>query len=102
MPARSQATNQRLADRTARTGDQNSHRAPFHDLINCRATSRSLVIDRGLRAVVGDDVGHQPRRLGLARVGADDVVGVGRLGPSLTGAVLTEGLTLDLGADGAR
>jgi hypothetical protein len=27
MPVRSQATNQRPADRTARTGDQNSHRA---------------------------------------------------------------------------
>jgi hypothetical protein len=29
MLIRSQATNQRSADRTARTGDQNSHRASF-------------------------------------------------------------------------
>src|SRR5262245_45988224 len=28
--------------------------------INCRAASRSLVIDRGLGAVIGDDVGDQP------------------------------------------
>src|SRR5262245_825040 len=47
----------------------------------------SLVIDRGLYAVVGDDVGHQPRRLSVARIGADDVVGVGRLGPALADAI---------------
>src|SRR5262249_41058573 len=29
-----------------------------------RPASRSLVVDRGLRAVIGDDVGDQPRRLG--------------------------------------
>src|SRR5215470_5873262 len=93
---RSQTTNQRPADRTARTGDQNSHPASF------QAASRSLVIDRGLSAVIGDDVGDQPRRLGLARIGADDVVGVRRLGPGLAGAVDAEGLALHLGADGAR
>src|SRR5262245_24115257 len=102
MLARSQATNQRLADGTARAGDQNSHRAPFHDPISCRATSRSLVVDRGLDAVIGDDVGHQPRRLRRARIGADDVVGVGRLGPRLTSAVFAERLALNLGANGAR
>src|SRR5262245_45996163 len=69
---------------------------------NCRAVSRSFVVDRGRDAVIGDDVGDQPRRLGLARVGADDVVGVGRLGPVLAGAVDAEGLALDLGVDRAR
>src|SRR5262245_27060995 len=55
-----------------------------------------------LDAVIGDDLGHQPRRFGLARVGADDVVGVGRLDPALAGAVDAERLALDLGADSAR
>ena len=72
---------------------------PSHNPINCRAASRSLVEDRGLGAVIGDDVGDQPRRLGLARIGADEVVGIGRLGPALAGAVDAEGLALDLGAD---
>src|SRR5215469_8108240 len=40
----------------------------------CRHASRSLVVDRGLGAVIRDDVGDQPRRLGLARIGADEVV----------------------------
>src|SRR5215472_3865010 len=65
----------------------------------CRPASRSLVVDRGLGAVIRDDVGDQLRRLGLARIGADEVVGVGRLGPALAGAVDAEGLALDLGAD---
>src|SRR5215831_9964681 len=96
MLVRSQATNQRPADRTARTSDQYSHCASF------QAAARSLVVDGGLGAVIGDDVGNQPRRLGLARIGADDVVSVGRLGPGLAGAVDAEGLALDLGADGTR
>src|SRR5262245_5504185 len=100
MLARCQATNHRLADRTGRTGDQNSHLS-LSRFDRSPATSRSLVVDRGLDAVIGDDVGHQPRRLGLARIGADDVVGVGRLGPSLTGAVLADGFALELGADRA-
>src|SRR5690348_11037053 len=33
------------------------------------------VVDRGLDAVVGDDIGDQPCRPGLARIGADEVVG---------------------------
>ena len=70
-----------------------------HDSIHCRAVSGSLVVDRGLGAVIRDDVGHQSRRLGLARIGADDVVGVGRLGPALACAVDAEGLALDLGAE---
>src|SRR5262249_36715181 len=96
MLIRSQGTNQGSADRTARTGDQNSHRAPL------QAATRSLVVDRDQGAVIGDDGAEQERRLGLARVGADDVVGVGRLGPALAGAVDAEGFALDLGADGAR
>jgi len=67
---------------------------PSHDSITRRAASRSPVVDRGLGAVIGDDVGDQPRRLGLARIGADDVVGVGRLGPGLAGVVDAEGLAL--------
>src|SRR5262245_7522983 len=63
---------------------------------------RSLVVDRGLDAVIGDDVSHQARRLRLAGIGADDVVGVGQLGPSLTSAVFAERLALDLGANGTR
>src|SRR5262249_20885459 len=128
MLVRSQATNQRPADCAARPGDQNSHRAspsalrrfearrgalrckhpthraarsvpnPSRNAINCTAASRSLVVDRGLDAVIGD----QPRRLGFARIGADDMVGVGRLDPALAGAVDAEGLALDLGADSAR
>ena len=43
----------------------------------CRPASRSLVVDRGLGAVIRDDVGDQPRRLGLARIGADEVVALG-------------------------
>src|SRR5262249_14143192 len=96
MLIRSQATNQRPADRTARTGDQNSHGASF------QAAARSLVVDRGLDAVIGDDVGDQPCRFGLARIGTDGVVGVWPLGPGLAGAVDAEGLALDLGADGAQ
>jgi hypothetical protein len=75
---------------------------PSHNPINCLAASRSLVEDRGLGAVIGNDVGDQPRRLGLARIGADEVVGVGRLGSALASAVDAEGPTLDLGADSAR
>ena len=75
---------------------------PSHNSINCPAASRSLVVDRGLGAVIGDDPGDQPRRLGLARIGAHEVVGIGRLGPALAGAVDAEGLALDLGADSAR
>jgi hypothetical protein len=125
MLVRSQATHKRLADRTARPGDQNSHQAslsarfamtrseaqvmlscvtqrieppvpdhkPSHDPISCRAASRSLVEDPGLGAVTGDDVGDQPRWPGLARIGADAVVGVGRLGPALAGMVDADGLT---------
>src|SRR5262249_56049457 len=52
-----------------------------------QAAARSLVVDRGRDAVIGDDVGDQPRRLGLARIGADDVVGLGPLGPELPGPV---------------
>src|SRR5262249_48346360 len=66
------------------------------------AAARFLVVDRGLDGVIGDDGGDQPRRFGLARIGADDVMGVGPLGPGLAGAVDAEGLSLDLGADGAR
>ena len=75
---------------------------PSHNSINCPAASRSLVVDRGLGAVIGDDPGDQPRRLGLARIGADEVVGIGRLGPALAGAIGAEGLALDLGVDSAR
>src|SRR4029450_7921887 len=53
----------------------------------CRAASRSLVVDRGLGAVIGDDVGDQPRRLGLARLGADEGVSVRRLRPAPAGGV---------------
>ena len=67
-------------------------------MTQCRAN----VVDRDLDAVIGDDVGEQLRRLGLARIGADDVVGVGRLRPALAGAVDAEGFALDLGADSAR
>ena len=75
---------------------------PSHNPINCRAALRSLVVDGGLGAVIGDDVGDQPRRLGLARIGADDVVSIGRLGPALANAIDAEGLALDLRADSAR
>src|SRR5215475_49185 len=75
---------------------------PSHSSINSPAASRSVVVDRGLGPVISDDVGDQPRRLGLARIGADDVMGVGRLGPALAGGVDPEGLALDLGADRAR
>src|SRR5262245_45605339 len=67
-----------------------------------QAASRSLVVDGGFDAVIGDDIGDQPRRLGLARIGANDVVGVGRLGPGLASAVDADGLALDLGPDGTR
>src|SRR5262249_50702301 len=132
MLVRPQATNQRPADRTGdqnshptslsarfaapRSEAQSCSAAstqrieppvllcqnPLRIPINCRAASRSLVVDRGLGAVSGDDPGDQPRRLGLARIGADEVVGVGRLDPALSGAVDAEGLALDLGADSAR
>ena len=75
---------------------------PSHNSINCPAASRSLVVDRRLGAVIGDDPGDQPRRLGLARIGAHEVMGIWRLGPALAGAVDAEGLVLDLGADSAR
>ena len=58
------------------------------------AASRLLVVEGGLVTVIGDDVGDQLRRLCLARIGADDVVSIGRLGPALTHTIDAEGLAL--------
>jgi hypothetical protein len=43
MPVRSQATNQRPADRTARTGDQNSHRASLSARFATRSEAQVML-----------------------------------------------------------
>ena len=85
------------------SGRPSSDKAFSHP-INCRAASRSLVVDRGLGAVIGDDVGDHPlwharghalvglsipkwdRQFRLVRVHHEHREELGRLGLACIGA----------------